>query len=819
LEGVSASPFVGRANEWNRLTRLWRVTEAGSAQCVLAVGEPGVGKTRLIEELRTWCVHRGARALHARAYAAEGALAYGPLAEWLRSEPLKSNLQRLDQARRIILTRLLPELLAEEATFAHPALQEESDERQRLFDAAAHVILATEEPLLLVADDLQWWDEGSLQFLHYLLRIRPEARLLLAVTARREDVALQHPLNDLCTGLHALGHFIEIDLERLSPEETAVLAERVLGHALQESDVHQLYTETEGSPLFVVEALRAGWDKGWMSPKVQAVIESRLTQLSPKTQELVGVAATIGREFTSEALAFASEADENTLVRSLDELWRRRIIREEGIDGYDFSHDKIREVAYLALSPAQRRRHHLHVAQALERLNSHELGPVSGQIASHFEHAGVADRAITWYQRAASAAQQLYANTEAVRLLDKARDLTGALPASAERDARELEILIALSGLLGVVEGLGSSHLAEVQGRALALTDALAVDAAPPLLRSLSLVYLCRDDFTSAQRVGLQLRSRGEHDDDDVLLVESDYVMGIAAFWQGELDTASQRFAAAIEGYHSEHLQTHLLWYGQDPKITCMSRLANTLWYLGRPESALRMCAQALALADEIGYPFSRATALVFAALLALDMRDLERFREWVALLVVAASQLKAQQILVAVESYTGVCDVLDGHTEQGMARLQRALDATLEAQHSPGQLAMITRLLIEACGAARDSRAGLVAANQAFEANGARLWDAESHRCRAEFFSMRGAPPQDIEEELKSALQISRRQGARTFELRAAVSLLRHRLERDDGQAAREAHTRLGAIVKAIPEQMDTPDVYEATTLLRAHN
>ncbi len=116
-----------------------------------------------------------------------------------------------------------------------------------------------------------------------------------------------------------------------------------------------------------------------MSPKVQAVIGSRLAQLSEPARDLAGIAATIGREFTSDVLAYASEADEETLVRSLDELWRRRIVRERGADASDFSHDKIREVAYLALSPARRRHHHLRVAHTLERL--HNPGPVSTRCA------------------------------------------------------------------------------------------------------------------------------------------------------------------------------------------------------------------------------------------------------------------------------------------------------------------------------------------------------------------------------------------------------------------------------------------------------
>jgi predicted ATPase len=145
----------------------------------------------------------------------------------------------------------------------------------------------------------------------------------VAATARREEIDSQHPLNDLLVGLQALERFTEIELERLTREETAVLAERLAGRPLEEPD--QLYGETEGNPLFVVEALRAGWKGGhdrrrWMSPKVQAAIGSRLLQLAEPARNLAGVAATIGREFTSDVLAYASEADEETLMHGLDEL-------------------------------------------------------------------------------------------------------------------------------------------------------------------------------------------------------------------------------------------------------------------------------------------------------------------------------------------------------------------------------------------------------------------------------------------------------------------------------------------------------------------
>lgn len=811
-------PLVGRTSEWTRLTSLWRASEKGQARLVLVTGEPGIGKTRLIEEFRSWGAHRGAVTAEARSYPVEGALAYGPLVAWLRSEELKAHLGRLDQTRLTELARLLPELLSEVPNLARPEQLPESEQRQRLFDAATRAVFASGAPLLLVADDLHWCDRETLRFLHYLLRVAPKARLLVAATARREEIDHRHPLNDLVTGLQALERFTEIQLDRLAREETATLAGQLAGRPLEKPDADRLYGETEGNPLFVVEALRAGWrdtGPGWISPKVQAVISSRLAQLSGPPRELVGVAATIGREFTSDVLAEASGAGEEMLVRGLDELWRRRIVREQGADAYDFSHDRIREVAYLALSPARRRHLHRRVAQALESVYARDPGPVSGQIAAHYDRAGATEQAVNWYGRAAEAAQQLHANIEAVRLLSRALELLRTFPETPERDTRELAILTALPATLGGVEGYSSNRLTGVQQRALELARALRVEPPPPLVRSLAIASLSQGDFEGAQQFGEQLHARGERDADDMLLVEGEYVFGIAAFWQGQFEAARRHFEAAVDRYRPEHRHAHLLRYGLDPKVICLSRLGNTLWFLGRPEAATRARDAALALAEEIGHPDSRATALLFAALLAVDMREPERVRAYTASLNDGLEhQWRPTQ--VGTDALNGYVAVLDGQEEAGIARIQRTLNEAHEADHAPGMRACLVRELLEACAMTRDSRSGLAAAGRALEMGGAaRVWEAETRRLRAEFLAALGAPANEVEAELGRALAVARRQGAKMLELRTLVSLLHHRMERGDGPRASEARDLLAAIVEELPEGRDTPDLREAATLL----
>jgi DNA-binding SARP family transcriptional activator len=812
---LGGPPLVGRASEWTRLTTLWRAAEGGGARLLLVTGEPGIGKTRLVEELRSWCAHRGAATAEARSYAAEGALAYGPVVAWLRSAALAGSLDRLDRPRLAELARLLPELRSAVPGLPPPQPLPDDDQRQVLFDALAQAILAPGGPLLLVADDLHWADRETLRFLHYLLRSGPDAPLLVAATARREELAGQHPLNDLLAGLRGLERLVEVELGRLSREETGALAERFAGRPLGQG-AERLFAETEGNPLFVVEALRAGWSSGErrLSPKVQAVIESRLARLPGPARELVGVAATIGRAFTSDVLAAACDLDERALVGGLDELWRRRIVRDQGADAYDFTHDRVREVAYRTLSPARRRRTHLRVARALAELHASDPAPVAAQVAAHHELAGAPDEAVAWYQRGADVALRLHANAEAVRLLERALDLLRALPPTPERQARELAVLTALPAPLGAVEGWASNRLAKAQRRGLELAGRLQVEPGPPLLRSIAVASLTRADFEGAKRVAEGLRAGGERDADDVRVVEGEYVLGIAAFWTGEFAAAERHFRAAVARYRPEHRPTHLARYGLDPAVVCTSRLGNTLWFLGRPDQAALARDRALALAAEVGHPNSHHTALVFAAMLALELGEAERIRQCAAALAERRAQLW-RPTQVSGEAIGGYVEVLDGHKQHGIARLWRALDDPAEAEHAPGLHASVARLLLAACAAAGDPGAGLAAADRALGlGDHVRTWESETRRLRGEFLAELGAPTAEVDAQLERAFRLARRQGAKMLELRAATSLLRHRLGANHRRVG-QAQTQLASVVAELGGAAGTQDLRAASTLL----
>lgn len=426
-------PMIGRIQEWERVLLTWRKVATGAKpHLVLLRGEAGIGKTRLLENLFQWVSRQGYQCARAHCYAVEGDLAFAPVITWLRSYPLP----RLEDSCLSELGRLLPEVLLERPDLPPPPPLGDAWHRQHLFEALAHAVLGKSQPLLLSIDDLQWCDRDTLEWLHFLLRFEPKARLLVAGAYRPEEVGEKHPLLALLQALTLEGQVTLLDLLPFDEHATMKLAAQIAGMEIDREAGRILHRETEGNPLFIIETVRArfllngqrvlaeglqGQTPGGegLPPVVQSVLEARLAQVSHPARQLAEIAASIGREFSFKLLREASGVDEDSLVHGLDELWQRRIIREHGVDAYDFSHDKLREVAYGGMSAARRRLYHRQIAQGLELLHGKEAGPVSHKLAVHYELGGLPEKAVPCYLRAAQMARQIYAVGEAISLLQQ----------------------------------------------------------------------------------------------------------------------------------------------------------------------------------------------------------------------------------------------------------------------------------------------------------------------------------------------------------------------------------------------------------------
>jgi DNA-binding SARP family transcriptional activator len=440
----TATHLIGRQSEWNALRACWDGLKRRPVQVVMLTGEAGIGKTRLAEELINWTERQGFATARARVYAAEGGLAFAPISDWLRSQRLNDNLQRLDAAWLTEIARLLPEVLTGHPDLPAPQPFTEDWQRQRLYTALAHGLLAGNQPLLLLLDDLHWGDGETLTWLHHFLRfaqgdgveIYPNSRLLLVCTVRDHEIDPDQPLQEWLFHLRRSQLLTEVVLTPLTEAETGVLAQNIAGVPLSPDRAAQIFAGTGGNPLFVLESMRATEDESaaeraladhqtvpMLPPNVYAMISARLGQLSPHAQEMAGLAAVIGRAFRHELLAAAGRRSEDEVVLGLEELWTRRIIQEEGSDAYDFNHDRLRDVAYAELSRARRRLLHRRVAEALSQIYPGSVGDLAGQIADHYERAGLDNTAVDHYLAAGEQALDNWAAAQAVTYFSRAQEL------------------------------------------------------------------------------------------------------------------------------------------------------------------------------------------------------------------------------------------------------------------------------------------------------------------------------------------------------------------------------------------------------------
>ncbi|MCP4428414.1 MAG: AAA family ATPase [Chloroflexi bacterium] len=507
---LARAPLTAREQAWTTLQTTWRQAAAGQPGVVLLTGEAGIGKTRLAEELLDWTRRQGITTLTAACYAAEGQLPYAPIADWLRADEAQAALARMEARWLIECARLRPELLAERSDLTPPAPLTEGWQRQHFFTAVVHAILNLRQPLLLFVDDLHWCDQDTLDWLHFLLRFDDQARFLLLGAVRTEEVAPKHPLVPWQQFIQREGSLTVIQLNRLDADATSQLAAHIAKRSLNLEQADRLYAETEGNPLFVVETARAGFQYSVISeqppvsslqsqvpdlpPKVQSVIETRLSQLSSSARELTNLAAAIGRSFTFELLVEASKKGEETAVHDLDELWQRRIIREQGLDAYDFSHDKIRQVAYASLSAARRRLLHGRIINALKTIHAHNLDKVSGQLAIHHEAARQLSEAVGFYHRAAKISNSIFAHQETERHLRRAIAL---LPQTDARARQQAEI----HELLGDVLALTGKHEAAQEVLETAVSQATTTIWQSQLYRKIANIWPVRQGLNEALRV------------------------------------------------------------------------------------------------------------------------------------------------------------------------------------------------------------------------------------------------------------------------------------------------------------------------------
>jgi class 3 adenylate cyclase/tetratricopeptide (TPR) repeat protein len=454
LGALPSGPLVARQQELDQILVAISAVEAGSGRLMLLTGEPGVGKTRLAQEVTLALRNRRFAIGVGRCYVPEQAVAYYPFRDALTLlHTLASADMRTQMPTRWpSLARLLSFQLSLPTTPAsHETDSASSQEaQQRLFSEVAQALLALADhrPVAVLLDDLHWADSASLALLKYLARHTRAARVLLLGTYRDSEVPLQHPLR---TALHELERerlVKQLAVRRLSQEGTTALVAASLGSGdVSPGLATLLHEHATGNPFFTQELLRGLIERGdiyrendhWtrravadivVPENVRSAIAERVWRLSEQAQEVLHEASVLGQTFTFDDLAGMSGRPEEALEAALEEARAAGVVRASERDGYAFHHVLIQQALYAELPPRRRRRLHQAVGEALERMSERTRERRVAELAYHFAQSSDREKALIYLMSAAARTRAAAAHHEEATLLDQAIEVAERLERS-----------------------------------------------------------------------------------------------------------------------------------------------------------------------------------------------------------------------------------------------------------------------------------------------------------------------------------------------------------------------------------------------------
>ena len=824
------TPFVGREEELGLLARRWERARAGEGQLVLIVGEPGLGKSRLIEEFHsqlaetphTWSEWSASQLLQNTPL--------HPIAEWGRQRfgvdaPAEQRLADLENTLRLIgldpaehaplLAPLVDIPLPPDRAASFPP---EELRRRQLAAMTAWVLAgARSQPVVLAFEDLHWADPTSLDLLRALADRGAQAPLLLLATTRPE---FRPPWS--LRSHHSL--------ISLSPLDRAGVA-RMVGeisarHALSKEVIEGVNERTGGVPLFVEEVTRLLLERGEQGgvqaipPTLQQSLAARLDRLGP-AREVAQIGAVLGRDFAYLLLRDVAEADEPTLRASLDRLSDADLLFVEGAPpqaNYRFKHALVRDAAYQSLLKSRRQQLHSRVAKILRDRFPDRAETEPELLAHHATEGGLLDEAVSYWYKAGLRANYRSAHAEAVAHLTKGLDLLAQLPESSARDSREVDLQLALGVPSAGIAGHWSVEAMVAYARAKELCDRLGGETSRlfPALRGLWTGNRGRGQIHKARELADQLLEIAQRSGDRSLLLEAHHAQWSTQYGFGDWRAVGEHAAQGLALYRPEHFSHAFLYGGHDSAVCATAHAGVSLWMLGFPDRALARVEESITIARELSHPPSLMHALSYATILHHFRGDLAAARDGAeARLQLARNRLPGE--LDAINREMALVSALEGERQAraGMANIQKALPIDLSRDIE--WKAYILCLFAGVCELSGEMDAGLdvlEAAIAEMATTGVRLWEPELHRLAGNL--LRGSAAVSLDgcaAHYLRAIEIAREQQARSLELRAASSLARLWVDREERQ---KAYDLLAPVYAGFTEGFGTRDLIEAKVLLR---